>query len=75
MDPVLGGNQQGNGARITLQQRVTGNLYVTISTDVASTQRDVIEIQYHFTPRISITGVRKQNGGFGANLQFKKTWH
>lgn len=75
VDPVLGGNQQGNGARITLQQRVTGNLYVTISTDVTSTQRDVIEIQYHFTPRVSITGVRKQNGGFGANLQFKKTWH
>lgn len=75
VDPVLGANQQGNGARITLQQRVTGNLYVTISTDVTSTQRDVIEIQYHFTPRVSITGVRKQNGGLGANLQFKKTWH
>lgn len=75
VDPVLGGGQQTAGARITIQQRVTGNLYVTVSTDVTSTQRNVIEVQYHFSPRVSISGVRKQNGGFGANLQFKKVWH
>ncbi|MGH9466364.1 MAG: translocation/assembly module TamB domain-containing protein [Terriglobales bacterium] len=75
VDPVLGGGQQNAGARITLQQRVTANLYVTISTDVTGTQRNVIEVQYKLSPRVSVTGVRKQNGGFGANLQFKKTWH
>ncbi len=75
VDPILGGGQQNAGARITIQQRVTGNLYVTISTDVTSTERNVIEVQYHLSPRVSISGVRKQNGGFGANLQFKKVWH
>lgn len=75
VDPVLGGGQQNAGARITLQQRVTANLYVTISTDVTGTQRNVIEVQYRLSPRVSVSGVRKQNGGFGANLQFKKVWH
>ncbi|MGH8115407.1 MAG: translocation/assembly module TamB domain-containing protein [Rhodanobacteraceae bacterium] len=75
VDPILGGGQQNAGARITLQQRVTGSLYVTISTDVTSTERNVIEVQYHLSPHVSVNGVRKQNGGFGVNLQFKKTWH
>jgi len=74
VDPVLGGNQQNAGARITVQQRVTGNLFVTVSTDVTSTQRDVIEIQYQVSPRVSVSAVRDQNGGVGLNARLKKVW-
>lgn len=74
VDPVLGGGQQNAGARITIQQRVTGNLFVTVSTDVTSTQRNVIEIQYKLSPRVALNAVRDQNGGFGVNTQFKKVW-
>ncbi|HVB40950.1 MAG TPA: translocation/assembly module TamB domain-containing protein, partial [Terriglobales bacterium] len=73
VDPVLGGGQQG-GARITVQQRVTANLFVTVSTDVTSTQRDVIEIQYQLSPRVSVSAVRDQNGGVGLNTSFKRSW-
>ncbi|HXR97804.1 MAG TPA: translocation/assembly module TamB domain-containing protein [Terriglobales bacterium] len=74
IDPVLGGGQQNPGARITIQQRVTGSLFVTVSTDVTSTQRDVIEIQYTVSPRVSLSAVRDQNGGIGLNARFKKVW-
>ncbi|MGH9417260.1 MAG: translocation/assembly module TamB domain-containing protein [Terriglobales bacterium] len=74
VDPVLGGNQQNTGARVTIQQRVTGSLFVTISTDVTSTQRDVIEIRYQLSPRVSVSAVRDQNGGIGLNTRFKKIW-
>ncbi|HVA64773.1 MAG TPA: translocation/assembly module TamB domain-containing protein [Terriglobales bacterium] len=74
VDPVLRGGQQGGGARITVQQRVTANLFVTISTDVTSTQRDVIEIQYQLSPRVSVSAVRDQNGGIGLNTSFKRSW-
>jgi translocation and assembly module TamB len=74
VDPVLRGGQQGGGARITVQQRVTANLFVTISTDVTSTQRDVIEIQYQISPRVSVSAVRDQNGGVGLNTSFKRSW-
>ena len=74
VDPVLGGGQQGAGARITIQQRVTGNLFITVSTDVSGTQRNVIEIQYKLSPRVSLSAVRDQNGGIGVSTKFKKIW-
>ncbi len=74
VDPVLRGGQQNAGARITVQQRVTGNLFVTFSTDTTGTTRNVVEIQYNFTPRVSLSAVRNQNGGFGVTTRFKKVW-
>ncbi len=76
IDPVLGGQAQGQnpGARITIQQRVTSNLFVTFATDVTSTQRDVIELQYKVTPRVTVSGTRDQNGGFGFDARIRKTW-
>ncbi|MGZ7029982.1 MAG: translocation/assembly module TamB domain-containing protein, partial [Terriglobales bacterium] len=75
VDPVLqGSNQQNPGARITVQQRVTGNIFVTFSTDVTSTQNQIIELQYKVSPRLSISGTRDQNGGFGFDTRIKKTW-
>ena len=74
IDPVLGGSQTGPGAKITIQQRVTGNLYVTFSSDVTSTQSQVITGQYHISPRVSVSGTRDQNGGFAVDARIKKTW-
>ncbi len=75
VDPVLGTNQGRNpGARVTIRQRVTSNLFVTFSTDVTSTQRETIEIQYQFSPRVSFSGTRDQNGGFGFDTRIRKTW-
>lgn len=76
VDPVLGGSgsQQNPGARITIQQRVTGNIFVTFSTDVTQTQNQVIELQYNVSPRVTVSGTRDQNGGFGFDTRIKKTW-
>jgi translocation and assembly module TamB len=74
VDPVLGGNQQDPGARITIQQRVTGSLFVTFATDATSTQRQVIKLDYQATPRVGISGVRDQNGGFAFDVRVKKSW-
>jgi translocation and assembly module TamB len=74
VDPVLGGNQQDPGARITIQQRVSGNVFVTLATDATSTQRQVIKLEYQATPRVGISGVRDQNGGLAIDLRMRKTW-
>jgi len=75
VDPVLqGSNQQNPGARVTIQQRVTGNIFVTFSTDVTSTQNQIIQLQYKLTPRLSFSGTRDQNGGFGFDTKIRKTW-
>ena len=76
INPVLsGGSTQGPaGAIISIQQRVTGNLFVTFSTNVTSTQSQVIMGQYRLSPRISVSATRDQNGGFGFDTTFKKSW-
>ena len=74
LDPLLSCNQQTPGSCITVQQRVTGQIYVTFSTDVNAIQNETIELQYQATPRVTFTGTRDQNGGFGFDTRITKTW-
>ena len=74
VDPTLGNNQQNAGATVTIQQRVTSKIFVTFSTDVTSTQRQVIQLQYQATPRVSVSGTRDQNGGFGFDTRITREW-
>ncbi|HZR32298.1 MAG TPA: translocation/assembly module TamB domain-containing protein [Terriglobales bacterium] len=75
LDPTLGGNgtDQKPGARVTIQQRVTGNIFVTFSTDVTSTQNQVIQLEYR-TRKLSFSGTRDQNGGVGFDTRIHKSW-
>jgi translocation and assembly module TamB len=73
VDPGLGtGTGQNPGARIAVQQRVTSNLLVSFASDVTSTQRQAIQIEYKLNPKWSINGTRDQNGGFGVNGRYRK---
>jgi translocation and assembly module TamB len=76
INPVLaGGTSQGPpGANITIQQRVTGNLFVTFSSNVASTQSQTIQGQYQLSPRVALSATRDQSGGFAFDALIKKTW-
>ncbi len=76
INPVLaGGSIQGpSGAVVTIQQRVTGNLFVTFSTNVATTQNQVIMGQYNISPRVSFSVTRDQNGGVAFDTLFKRNW-
>lgn len=75
ISPVLGGNgQQNAGANITIQQRVTGNLFVTFSTNTATTQGQTIQGQYQVSPRVAVSATRDPNGGFAVDTLIKKTW-
>jgi translocation and assembly module TamB len=76
ISPVLAGSGQQNpaGANITIRQRVTGNLFVTFSTNVANTQSQTIQGQYQVSPRVAISATRDPNGGFAFDTLIKKTW-
>jgi translocation and assembly module TamB len=76
INPVLGGgtSQGPAGANITIQQRVTGNLFVTFSSNVASTQNQTIQGQYQISPRVSVSATRDQSGGFGFDTLINKKW-
>jgi translocation and assembly module TamB len=76
INPVLaGGTSQGPpGANITIQQRVTGNLFVTFSSNVASTQNETIQGQYQLSPRVAVSVTHDQSGGFAFDTLIKKSW-
>ncbi|MGA9673255.1 MAG: translocation/assembly module TamB domain-containing protein [Terracidiphilus sp.] len=76
INPVLAGSSSAGppGANITIQQRVTGNLFVTFSTNVASTQSQTIQGQYQVSPRLAFSATRDPNGGFGFDTLIKKSW-
>jgi translocation and assembly module TamB len=74
IDPVLGPNQGAQGARITVQQRVTSNLFVTFSSDVTSTQEQTIQVQYQLNQRWAVSADRDQNGGFGFDARVHKSF-
>ena len=76
INPVLtnGTNQGSPGANITIQQRVTSNLFVTFTSNVSATQSQTIQGQYQISPRVAISATRDQNGGFAVDALIKKTW-
>jgi translocation and assembly module TamB len=76
ISPVLAGSsEQGPpGANITIRQRVTGNLFVTFSTNVATTQDQTIQGQYQVSPRVAVSATRDPNGGFAVDTLIKKSW-
>ena len=76
INPVLaGGGQQGPaGANITIQQRVTSNLFITFSTNMTTTQGQTVQGQYQVTPRVAVSATRDPNGGFAVDTLIKRTW-
>jgi translocation and assembly module TamB len=76
INPLLGnsGTSGQTGANITIQQRVTGNLFVTFSTNVATTQGQTIQGQYQVTPRVAVSATTNPNGGFAVDTLIKKSW-
>jgi translocation and assembly module TamB len=75
IDPALQtGNQTNGGTRVTVQQRVTGTVFVTFSADVSGTQREVVKLEYQYSPRLSVVGVRDENGGFSLDFRIHNTW-
>lgn len=76
ISPVLqgGGSQGPPGATITIRQRVTSNLFVTFSTNVTTTQDQIIQGQYQISPRVAISATGYGNGGFAVDTLIKKSW-
>jgi translocation and assembly module TamB len=62
------------GAVITIRQQVTGNLFITFSTNVASTQDQTIQGEYKLSPRVSVSATRDPNGGFAIDTLIRKSW-
>jgi translocation and assembly module TamB len=73
IDPTAG-NNQNPGAQVAIQQRVTGSILLTFSTDVTSTQRQTVQLQYQPKRRFNFSVVRDEYGGYGVDVRFHKVF-
>jgi translocation and assembly module TamB len=74
IDPLAANTSGDPGAQIAIQERVTGSLLLTFSTNVTSTQSQTVEVQYQLNKQLSITVLRDQNGGYGIDLRLHKAF-
>jgi translocation and assembly module TamB len=56
------------GARITIEQQFSRDFIITYSTDVTSTQQQIIQIEYTLRRNISVIALRDRNGTFGIDV-------
>jgi translocation and assembly module TamB len=73
LDPTAG-NNQNPGAQVAIQQRVTGSILLTFSTDVTSTQRKTVQLQYEPKRQIRISVLRDEYGGYGMDVRLHKVF-
>jgi translocation and assembly module TamB len=73
IDPTAG-NNQNPGSQVAVQQRVTGTLLLTFSTDVTSTQRQTVQLQYQPKPQVKISVIRDEYGGYGFDVRLHKVF-
>ena len=74
VDPFLAGTtaEQNSPARVTVEQQVTRDLTITYTTNVTSTQQQVIQVEYNVDRNVSVIALRDENGTFGLDIKIKK---
>jgi translocation and assembly module TamB len=73
LDPMAGSNQNP-GAQLAVQQRVSGNLLFTFSTNVTSTQNQTVQLEYQPKRQVTISVLRDQYGGYGFDVKLHKVF-
>jgi translocation and assembly module TamB len=77
VDPFLAGTatESSASARVTIEQQVTPDLTITYSSNAASDQQQLIQVEYHVKRDLSIIFLRDINGTYGLDIKFVKHFH
>ncbi len=77
VDPFLAGTttESNASARVTIEQQVTRDLTITYSSNAASDQQQLIQVEYHVKRDLSIVFLRDINGTYGLDVKFIRHFH
>lgn len=70
IDPILG--RSDPSARLTVGRRVNKNLSIIYSTNLSSSQEQVIQLEYRISDRFSLVATRDEDGAFGLDFRVRK---
>ncbi len=74
IDPLASTDPSAPGSQIAIQQRITGSLLFTFSTNVTSTQNQAVQLHYQANRNLSVSVLRDQNGGYAVDVRIRKTF-
>jgi translocation and assembly module TamB len=72
IDPQIIGAENTPQARMTLEQQITKKLTFTYIQDVASTNPQIVRVQWDFDPAWTAVAERQSNGALGLNFFYKR---
>jgi len=71
---IAASGQQNPGAQVAIQQRVSGRLLVTFTTNTAETQETAVQVQYDLGHGLSVSILRDEFGGYGIDVHLHKSF-
>jgi len=71
---IAASGQQSPGAQVAIQQRVSGRLLVTFTTNTAETQETAVQVQYQLGHGLSVSVLRDEFGGYGVDVHLHKSF-
>jgi translocation and assembly module TamB len=74
IDPQLTGVENNPQARLTLEQQVTKNLTFTYITNLSSSNQQIVRVEWALDRQFSVIAVRDENGLFGIDFLYKKSF-
>jgi translocation and assembly module TamB len=75
IDPTFQTGSSTPTARLTLQQRITGNVTFTYTSAVDDPNGEIINVEWAFNPQWSAVATRDQNGIFSLNFFYRRQFH
>jgi translocation and assembly module TamB len=72
IDPNVSVPGFGSGARVTVEQQVTHDVTLTYVTDTSYSQYQIIQFEWNISDKVSVLGIRDQNGVFGIEFRFRR---
>jgi translocation and assembly module TamB len=70
----LAGNNSDPGAQIAVQQRVSGTILLTFTTNATSAQNQTVQVQYQPNKKVTVSVIRDEYGGYGMDVSFHKAF-
>lgn len=74
IDPGVGGGPGNAGARLTVQQRVTKNLFFSFTTDLQNSSYEIVQVEYYLSKKYAVSTTRDQNGGYTVQIKMHKSF-
>jgi translocation and assembly module TamB len=74
IDPQLTDITSVPQARLTLEQQISRDITLTYITNLSRTSEQIVRIEWNLSRRWSVVAVRDENGLFGIDFQYRKTF-